>query len=625
MASVWGIDIGKAALKAVKLRRTKEGLEIQAIEYLPYPIDDDEDERQEHVNDAIRSFLIKHKLGTDKVVIGIPGLHAFSRFISLPPVDKSKIAMMVRMEAQQQIPFPIDEVNWDWIKIDRDYMQGEEVEVGIFATRSELIDGFLADLEEHNLNPDVVTIAPLAVYNFIRHNSEDREGATIILDIGAEHTDLVILDGERFWIRNLRIAGNDVTKALAERFKIPFAEAEKLKKSSSKSQQARKIFSGMETVLKDLVGEIHRSVGFFKSQAEDLDVQRMVLLGDGSKLKNLSKFLKEQLGYPVKRISKLEQDNFVIDDSVDVDVLKNHVMGFAVAMGLAMQGANASTCSINLAPQSMQIQSALKAKVPWALAAMVCAWASLGLSYTYWDSNKGKINATIQTTSALDGYQKTQAEAQLLVNGGLVTIDGVEVTVLSFTDEIAKAEQLAGLGGGRLLVAQFMKVLGDALPKNNAKVPIHVSKALRKKDLSKQIDYVLEQDDLLKPKDERFWLLSCDIGSRSSGVGQRVVLQIAKRYSGGEGGPGRVRDDLKASVVSGLERDLADAPFYVRESSSDYGTIQVSTAKELYFLHPDAENDPGRNTFNCLMLTLTFEIGVAPEPPAPAPAEEGGE
>jgi type IV pilus assembly protein PilM len=609
MASVWGFDIGKAALKAVKLRRTKEGLEIQAIEYLPYPIDDDEDERQEHVNDAVRSFLTKYKLGSDGVVIGIPGLHAFSRFISLPPVDKSKIAMMVRMEAQQQIPFPIDEVNWDWVKIDREYMPGEEVEVGIFATRSELIDGFLGDLDEHNLNPDVVTIAPLAVYNFVRHNSADQEGSTIILDIGAEHSDLVIIDGERFWIRNLRIAGNDITKALAERFKIPFAEAEKLKKSSSKSQQARKIFSAMGPVLKDLVGEIHRSVGFFKSQAEDLDVQRMVLLGDGSKLKNLSRFLKEQLGYSVKRVSKLEQDAFVIADDVDVDVLKKHVMGFAVAMGLAMQGTDSAKCEINLAPQSLQIQSSLKAKIPWALAALVCSWVAFGLSYSYWETNKKKITRTLKSISKLQTYEDVQAKA---------------LGMSDFSKEIARAEELSNLGEGRLLISHFMRELASIMPTKNGRLgPLKISEEVRNKDLSKQIEHVLNKDEERKKNDTRLWLLDCDITPiPGSEIGHRVTLQVARRYNRGAVDPGAVRDQIKVDI-NPLRTKLSDAPFWIRTgpTAEEYGDLNVTPPTVLFFLHPDATQDPGRDTFECVAVNLTFEIGIPKPEAAPAPTE----
>src|SRR5256885_9844182 len=107
--AVWGIDIGKAALKAVKLR-SKQGLEILAVEHFEYEGSaTEEDKRADQVREAVRKLTAKHKIGSDTVLVALPGLHAFSRFIKLPPVDAKKIGMMVRMEAQQQIPFPIAE------------------------------------------------------------------------------------------------------------------------------------------------------------------------------------------------------------------------------------------------------------------------------------------------------------------------------------------------------------------------------------------------------------------------------------------------------------------------------------------------------------------------------------
>src|SRR5579871_1443398 len=152
--AVWCIDIGKAALKAVKLRATKEGLEIKAVEHIDYEGNfQEEDKRAEQVREALGKFIAKHKPGGDRILVALPGLHPFSRFIKLPPVDQKKIGMMVRMEAQQQIPFPIADVNWDFQKIERNYEPGEEIEVGIFATQRERITGFLMELGQHGLEP----------------------------------------------------------------------------------------------------------------------------------------------------------------------------------------------------------------------------------------------------------------------------------------------------------------------------------------------------------------------------------------------------------------------------------------------------------------------------------------
>ncbi len=637
MAAVWGIDIGKGALKAVKLRKTKEGMELLALEHIAYEQGDEEDERSEGVNAALKSFLVKHKIGGDMVVVGLPGLHAFSRFIKMPPVDKGKLSQMVRLEAQQQIPFPITEVNWDWVKIERAYEPGEEVEVGIFATRSELVDGFLRDLRDVKLQPDIVTIAPLAVYNFIRYNSALEEGATIILDVGAEHTDLVVVDGERFWIRNLRSAGNDVTKALAERFKVPFAEAEKLKRSASKSDQSKKIFTVMEQTLKDLVTEVHRSVSFFKNQAPDLDVKRMVLVGDGAKLKNITKYLGEQLGYDVTRVQELSEEKFPFGPDVDTETVKNHLLGFAVSLGLALQGVGSARCSINLAPQDLQVNSQLKKKLPLAAAAAVCAWAALGISYTYWKSNADKLAKTAQEASGVKQYEAQQQTAM-----GLRDVKPLE----------AQAQSLVGLGEGRTLTVQLLQAIDEVLAaspaKGNALIPDIYSgnPNLDQQDFRAQVAAVDEELSKKKINEQKLWLLSFKIIETKTApvLVENVVTEAARTYYKVEieaakavppdlqnaADVSRLRDEIKRDLAVPLQNRLAGAPFFLRDGEQNppaYGTMFVGIYKKLQQLHRSAEADPpgGAKPFQVVMVPLRFEIGLPPPKPVEAPKEASNE
>ena len=621
MASVWGLDIGKSALKAVRLKSSSEGLEITAVEHIPYPVDDDEDERQEAVTDALRTFLTKHKIGSDKVVVGLPGLHAFSRFIKLPPVEKSKVGQLVRMEAQQQIPFPIEEVNWDFVRIEREYEPGEEIEVGIFACRRELVDGFLADLHQSGIRPDVVTIAPLADYNFIRHNTEEeQEGATLILDIGSEHTDLVIADGERFWIRPLRIAGKDITKALAERFKVPFSEAEKLKRDASKSQQAKKIFSTMEPVLKDLVGEVHRSVGFFKGQADDLTIKRMVLLGDGAKLKNVTKFFQEQLKYPVGRVQQLEGERFSIDPDVDMDALTNHLLGLGVAIGLALQGVGEARCAINLAPQQLQIESHLKKKLPLALATAACSWLALGLGYYHWGNVQQRMDEAGKKLNKVSTYQQTQNEAE----------QEKDVTPL-----VGQAQAFTNLGEGRTLVLEFLDKLREVLPTENAKLaelPNNPSV-----DVFRQFNLYEERVRSEQLYEKKLFLIEVRVDHRKDETAQnryRIELKVAKAVPEKmRGNTDELREQIRREFALKLAPKLKGAPFHVRKEATgepgkfNYGEIDFGVPVEIYGLRPTMTGERGAKSFRCIYVPITFEIGV-PEPKAPAPAtppEEGGE
>ena len=611
MASVWGIDIGKAALKAVKLAKTKDGFEVQAVDYFPYPVEEDEDERQEHVSDAIRKFLTKHKLRGEEIVVSIPGLHAFSRFIKLPPVDKSKLGMMVRLEAQQQIPFPIEEVNWDFLKIEREYDEHEEIEIGLFATRTELIDGFLGDLKEAGLYPDTITVAPLAAYNFVRANSPNQEGGTILLDIGAEHTDLVIYDGERFWLRNLRIAGNEITKALADRFKIPFAEAEKLKKSGAKSAQSKKIFSSMEPVLKDLVGEIHRSVGFFKSQAEDLEIERVVLVGDGSRLRNLPAFLSKALNFEVKRAPEFSEQ-FVFADDVDPSPMDEHHLAFAVALGLALQGTQSARCAINLAPQQQQIQAKLKKKVPFALVTAIVAWVAFGLSYVYWDGVRTQVYRSEKALQAIGSWDSAEKAAQEAKQ----KLPALEKEVAVFED-VARDRVLAPQ-----LVERIRAVLENATRANpNDKLPA-LGMAERGKSIREQM---AAWEKLIRPLNEKkVWLLDWKVRrlDRTGGISPYDVTMVFAMALG-DRAPDRIRADVDQNIVSKLVAELKDEPFWIRDPDqampAGFGGVSLSTTTEIYQLHPSMTSEP-QKPFPAVMVTVHFEVGVA-EPPPPPPAE----
>lgn len=619
MASVWGLDIGKSALKAVRLKSSSEGLEITAVEHIPYPVEEDEDERQEAVGDALRTFLTKHKIGSDKVVVGLPGLHAFSRFIKLPPVEKSKVGQLVRMEAQQQIPFPIDEVNWDFVRIEREYEPGEEIEVGIFACRRELVEGFLADLHQVGIRPDVVTIAPLADYNFVRYNTEEeQEGATLILDIGAEHSDLVIADGERFWVRPLRSAGNNVTKALAERFKVPFSEAEKLKRDAAKSQQAKKIFSTMEPVLKDLVTELHRSVSFFKGQADDLSIQRMVLLGDGAKLKNITKFFQEQLKYGVNRVQQLEGERFSIDPDVDMDALTNHLLGLSVAIGLALQGVGEARCAINLAPQQLQIESHLKNKLPLALATAACSWLALGLGYYHWNSVKDRIDGALAKLKKVGEYQSVQNDAA----------NEKDLTAL-----VTQAKGFTNLGEGRTLVLEFLDRLREVLPTANdklAEVPNNPSV-----DLFRQFNLYEERVRQSKLYEKKLFLIDLRIDHRKDETAlnrYRVELKVAKVVPENmRGNTDELREQIRREFANLLNPKLKDAPFFVRREATgeagkfNYGEIDFGVPVEIYGLRPAMTSERGAKSFRCIYVPITFEIGVPPAPPKPAAQPAEGE
>ena len=135
---------------------------------------------------------------------------AFARFAKLPPVEPKKIPDIVKFEAVQQIPFPIDQVEWDYQVFAQE--DSPDVEVGIFAITKERVNQFLNNYRAVKLNVDALTLSPLAVYNGLAHDmnlKDDGEGV-ILMDIGTTSTDVIIAESGRIWLRTLPIGGKQL-------------------------------------------------------------------------------------------------------------------------------------------------------------------------------------------------------------------------------------------------------------------------------------------------------------------------------------------------------------------------------------------------------------------------------
>ena len=209
--TVWGIDVGNCTLKALKIGLTEDGVEVldfAVIEHgkiLSQP-DIQASQKSELIDEAIGQFLEEHDVGRDAVVISVPGQSSFARFIKLPPVEKKRIPEIVKFEAIQQIPFDINDVEWDWQTFENS--DASQIEVGIFAMKKDLVHQALEPFSHAQLNVGLVQMTPMALYNFLSydqkqlHEAPGKE-AMITLDIGAENTDLVIADGLRVWQRSI--------------------------------------------------------------------------------------------------------------------------------------------------------------------------------------------------------------------------------------------------------------------------------------------------------------------------------------------------------------------------------------------------------------------------------------
>lgn len=376
----WGIEVGANAIKALRLTRTGDQVRVSEYEVLPFKkiLTTPDINADEAIQVGLDHLMNKHQMRKSVIVASVPGHMAFARFAKLPPVEPKKIGEIVKYEAIQQIPFPLEQVEWDYQVFQEE--DSPEVEVGIFAITKDRVMKFLSDYQEVGLAVDALTLSPLGVYNALSYdlNLNEQAPGTIFVDIGTSSTDVIIVEGGGIWLRTLPTGGNNFTEALVKAFKLTFPKAEKLKREAGTSKYARQIFQAMRPVFADLVQEIQRSLGYYQSLNRDAELKRLIGVGSTFRLPGLTKFLKQQLQLDVKKLDGFQRAE---TEPKRASELAEHAINLATAYGLALQGLGLGRVEANILPSHILSQRMWRSKQPIFAAAAALVVLASGLSY----------------------------------------------------------------------------------------------------------------------------------------------------------------------------------------------------------------------------------------------------
>jgi type IV pilus assembly protein PilM len=397
----WGIDIGQCALKALRMEVINGVATATAFDYVEHPkiLSQPDADPDLLTREALEKFLSRNTLRGDVVCMSVAGQSGLARFVKLPPVEEKKISDIVRFEAKQQIPFPLEEVVWDYQKIGSGVVTdgfAMETEIGLFAIKREHVFRALAHFQEVDVEVDLIQMAPLALCNFVSYDLLKKDANTVVaedegakkncvvaLDIGVESSSLVITDGERvIWQRPIPIGGNRFTRALTKDLKLTFAKAEHLKRNATKSPDLKRILLALRADLNEFVNEVQKSLAFFINSHRDAHIQYLIGMGNAFRLPGLQKYLNEKLQLEVKKLSKFPR--LAGDSVITAPVFNDNVMSMAVVYGLALQGIKKSRLHTNLLPPEIRTDRLVRSKKPWAVAAaaaLLLGTGALALGY----------------------------------------------------------------------------------------------------------------------------------------------------------------------------------------------------------------------------------------------------
>jgi type IV pilus assembly protein PilM len=365
LREAWGLDIGQTAIRAVRLRHVSASeAEISDVWFHELGTRADDPDYEEKVLEALKRFTQEKKTGNQPFAVSLPGFTTLFRDSPLPAVSSSRLTEIVSYEAKQLIPYPLDEVVWDYHKLREDEESGE-IGIALVACRRDIVDGLLSILDEAGINAEILQVGPIALANYIQFD-QPPEGTALLLDAGARSTDFVILNEGGFWLRSIGISGAEVTKTLMQRLSIPFEEAEALKARSRNSKQADRVFSVVEPVLRNLTGEIQRSLGYYKSLFRGVRVEEAVVAGRSLLLPGASKLIADSLGVPAHVLRRPQ--SLRISPQLDTQEIETHRHVLGTAAGLALQGLGLAQVDMTLLPRERRVRKIIQSKFKYAAA-----------------------------------------------------------------------------------------------------------------------------------------------------------------------------------------------------------------------------------------------------------------
>ncbi|MEA3209972.1 MAG: type pilus assembly protein PilM [Chthoniobacter sp.] len=332
------------------------------------------------------------KLKGSKVNYAVSAQSVFTRFVKLPSVGEEQVDQIVTFEAQQNVPYPIDEVVWDYQLVDSG--DTSQVEVVIVAVKSDLLDEINDAVEHSSLQTTLVDVAPMALYNAFRYNYSDVTGCSLIIDIGSRTTNLIFIEPHKVFSRSIPNGGSSISAAVAKEFHEPFALAEERKKrdgfvslggsyADPEDVDIARASKIIRNAMTRLHAEIARSISFYRSQQSGSQPQRIFLSGGSASLPYMREFFTEKLQLPVEYFNPLR--NVTVSNNLNLEELGRRAHTLGELVGLALRGSSDCPMELNLRPASVVKRHTLARRRPYLVIAGLCLLAALAAWYLYFD------------------------------------------------------------------------------------------------------------------------------------------------------------------------------------------------------------------------------------------------
>ena len=337
---VVGVDIGTHSVKVCQLKRSDKAYSIVNLGSALLPegaVDDGALVEPEIVASAISNLFKNLKIKNKKVGISISGYSVIVKKVNLSVMSEKEMEDHIMTEAEQYIPFDIQDVYIDFQDLKTNKDGYERTDVMLVAAKKEIVDDYLSMLESIGLQTTIVDIDGFALENTYEYNTPKTDNVALI-DIGASKMNInIISKGMSVVARDIVVGSRQLTERIMGQFDLEFEEAEALKlgvtSAEDKMQEMQEIFSSTCT---QWILEIKKAIDLYHSNFSDAPLNRIVLSGGGSKVAGLVDYLNQETGIEVERFNPFSNMKFS-KRKIDPEYLQQIGPEMAIASGIAIR------------------------------------------------------------------------------------------------------------------------------------------------------------------------------------------------------------------------------------------------------------------------------------------------
>jgi type IV pilus assembly protein PilM len=454
------LNLGSQIIGLAEFRVQAHGglvlLDYRLREVLTDPTSDEM--RRAQIAVAVRELMSELHIKHGAVNYALPAQSVFARFVKLPGLEQEKLEKIIAFEAQQNVPFPIDDVVWDYQLVGGGL--DEEIQVILVAIKVDLLDDINGGVEEAGLHTSTIEMAPMALYNAFRYSYPNVNECSLLVDIGARTTNVLFIEPRRIFSRSLPIGGSAITGAIAREFGESFEAAETRKKrdgfvglggayAEPSDHDLARVSKLARSTMTRLHAELMRSISHYRAQQKGSRPDRIFLCGGAVGMPYMREFFHEKFQLPIEFFNPLR--NVSVSEAASASGVAHsaHLLGELV--GLALRSVTACPMELSLLPASVVRRQELERRRPFFIAAAGCVvLAMLGWSMYY-------------TRAA----QVTRETAELIQQKN-VSMRGAETQLNKLKKEITSLDSVAtpliGATNDRDFWPQILEDLNARLP-----------------------------------------------------------------------------------------------------------------------------------------------------------------